>query len=397
MIPANALVPPLQAQVKTAETPLIQVVNAVQEVQRLFTIGEQVRAQVTGLLPNGRYAVLVKDQLLDLNLPRNTEESAAFDMQVIANSPRLTFLLPRQLLSAPQATPNPPSPDRSSNVALSGTARFLGDLLAELAGQPDQPAKANATQASATLLSSAEQVLDTRKLTETLKQAISAGGLFYESHLAEWVKGERSLEQLLKEPLAKLLTQTSAEQAGKPADRGGADGASQLRQGIEARLSGLLAGRPEMEQRSEDATRQATAASLEALSQDLEPMPASARQMVQQQLQLLDQRQLAWQGQVWPGQEMRWEVEEDGANRYSEEGEQARVWRTRVQMNLPKLGSVDVLLTLYDRSRLEVGFQVVQAQTAERIRAEQGRLQLQLEAAGLALQANQVVIVAEDN
>lgn len=126
-------------------------------------------------------------------------------------------------------------------------------------------------------------------------------------------------------------------------------------------------------------------------------MPASARQMVQQQLQLLDQRQLAWQGQVWPGQEMRWEVEEDGANRYSEEGEQARVWRTRVQMNLPKLGSVDVLLTLYDRSRLEVGFQVVQAQTAERIRAEQGRLQLQLEAAGLALQANQVVIVAEDN
>jgi hypothetical protein len=126
-------------------------------------------------------------------------------------------------------------------------------------------------------------------------------------------------------------------------------------------------------------------------------MPASARQMVQQQLQLLDQRQLAWQGQVWPGQEMRWEVEEDGANRYSEEGEQARVWRTRVQMSLPKLGSVDVLLTLYDRSRLEVGFQVVQAQTAERIRAEQGRLQLQLEAAGLALQANQVVIVAEDN
>jgi hypothetical protein len=119
--------------------------------------------------------------------------------------------------------------------------------------------------------------------------------------------------------------------------------------------------------------------------------------MVQQQLQLLDQRQLAWQGQVWPGQEMRWEVEEDGANRYSEEGEQARVWRTRVQMSLPKLGSVDVLLTLYDRSRLEVGFQVVQAQTAERIRAEQGRLQLQLEAAGLALQANQVVIVAEDN
>lgn len=392
MIPANALVPPLQAQIKTAETPLIQVVNAVQEVQRLFTIGEQVRAQVTGLLPNGRYTVLVKDQLLDLNLPRNTEESAAFDMQVIANSPRLTFLLPRQLLSAPQATPNPTPPDRSSNVALSGTARFLGDLLAELSGQPDQPAKANAAQASATLLASAEQVLDTRKLTETLKQAISAGGLFYESHLAEWVKGERSLEQLLKEPLAKLLTQTSAEQAGKPTDS-----ASQLRQGIEARLSGLLAGRPEMEQRSEDATRQATAASLEALSQELEPMPASARQMVQQQLQLLDQRQLAWQGQVWPGQEMRWEVEEDGANRYSEEGEQARVWRTRVQMNLPKLGSVDVLLTLYDRSRLEVGFQVVQAQTAERIRAEQGRLQLQLEAAGLALQANQVVIVAEDN
>ena len=45
--------------------------------QRLFTIGEQVRAQVTGLLPNGRYAVLASLLALAIAVARHVFSGSA--------------------------------------------------------------------------------------------------------------------------------------------------------------------------------------------------------------------------------------------------------------------------------------------------------------------------------
>ncbi|PHV12472.1 flagellar hook-length control protein FliK [Chitinimonas sp. BJB300] len=385
MIPANAIASSLQVYVKPAEAPLIQAVDALQEIQKLFTVGEQVRAQVTGMLSNGRYAVLVKDQLLDLNLPRNTEEGETFDMRVLANSPRLTFLLPRL-----QANPNAPTlpqqtlPDSSSNVEISGTARFLGELITETTTeQADGPAMARLQPTLQPLAPESGKTLDTTKLAESLKQALSEGGLFYESHLAEWAEGSRSLSQLLGEPQARFGDQAKAlldaKRAEKPSAKvlgdKGADQVSDVEQEDDLR------NRPT-----------AQGGQHEGVFNDLDDMPAAARQLIQQQLQLLDQRQLVWEGFAWPGQPLRWGVDEDGGNRGNEDTSVEKVWRTRLQLTLPHMGQLEVAISLHGQNHVEVGFLVKQAETASMIRDAQSRLQLQFEAAGLALDANQVLV-----
>ncbi|MGQ5522547.1 flagellar hook-length control protein FliK [Chitinimonas sp. PSY-7] len=385
MIPANAIASSLQAYVKPADVPLVQAVDALQEIQKLFTIGEQVRAQVTGMLSSGRYAVLVKDQLLDLNLPRNTEEGTTFDMRVVANSPRLTFLLPR-LQAGTDAPPLPPQqtlPDSSSNVELSGTARFLGELIAENADQPDRPAMVRMQPVLQPLVPDSAEPPDTTKLAEALKQALSEGGLFYESHLAEWAQGSRSLSQLMNEPQARFGEQAKALLENRRTDKTkGERPAGNL-------VEQLLGS----DQEDEATPHQALSAGLsEGLPNELDNMPQVARQMIQQQLQLLDQRQLAWHGFAWPGQSLQWEVEEDGGNRSDSEIETEKVWRTRLHLTLPYMGQVDALISLRGQNHVDVAFLVKQPETATRIRDAQSRLQLQFEAAGLALDANQVMV-----
>ncbi|HEY9102730.1 flagellar hook-length control protein FliK [Chitinimonas sp.] len=393
MIPANALVASLQNYIRTADIPLVQVVDALQEIQQLFTIGEQVRAQVTGQLPSGRYSVLVKDQLLDLNLPRNTEEGEQLDMRVLANSPRLTFLLERQPGNVPLPQPQQAPPDTSSSVDLSETARFLGNLLAESAGE-EAPVQTRTQVLTQPLMATLAAAPDTVKLADALKQALSESGLFYESHLAQWSNGERTLQQLLTEPQAKafeLLRQQIEQQ--RPATA--AEPGKNARPAVEARASDVMLPADKDRQVSERASQALGAGLLDGNTQELDNMPATARQLVQQQLQVLDQRQVVWQGQAWPGQPLRWEIEEDGQGRSGEEADRPKVWRTRLHLTLPHLGSVEALISLMDGSRLEVGFRVKQSDTAAKIRDAQPRLQAQLEAAGLDLRANQVTLVTE--
>ncbi|QDQ28919.1 flagellar hook-length control protein FliK [Chitinimonas arctica] len=378
MIPANALVAQLQSYVKPSDLPLVQVVDAVQEIQQLFTVGEQVRATVTGQLTSGRFAVLVKEQLLDLNLPRNTQPGESFDMRVLGNTPRLTFLLPRQQGMGDVPLPPPPK-DGSTAVELSETARFLGGLLAEAA---EEPAQASLLTRNAALLSAGEGI-NTPKLADTLKQVLSESGLFYESHLAEWTDGERTLAQLLKEPPANW---SDPARTGKAANSAGALPRERLDGGVGQNMQ-MAAGTDETE-----AVRTEQLA-VERSLRELENMPSSARQLVQQQLQLLDQRHLVWMGQAWPGQPLRWEVEEEG-RRDSEEPDAPTVWRTRLRLTLPNLGEVDVLVSLMDRKQVDVGFRVTDPETADRIRTEQHRLQAQLDAAGLQLSGNQVAVVS---
>ncbi|GAB3265730.1 flagellar hook-length control protein FliK [Chitinimonas naiadis] len=400
MIPANALVSSLQTYIKTADTPLIQVVDALQEIQQLFTVGEQVRATVTGLLPSGRFSVLIKDQLLDLNLPRNTEEGEVLDMRVLANSPRLTFLLPRQEEAATQTQTLPQAPpDTSSNVDLSDTARFLGNLLTESAQQEEQPVQPRLTSlVQPPLIETQTSRPDTIKLAEALKQALSEGGLFYESHLAQWVTGSRTLEQMLAEPQAKAYeaAKQAAEQKQTPAaaEQGRS---ARLPSDAKAALAGALLA-SDSEQTVDERARQTAGQSLlDGSTQDLDNMPPAARQLIQQQLLLIDQRQLIWQGHAWPGQPLRLEVEEDEHGRNGDEPEAAKVWRTRLHLTLPHMGSVEAIISLTDRSRVEVGFRVKQGDTAARIRVAQPRLQSQLESAGLELRANQVMVVDEES
>ncbi|QNM98509.1 flagellar hook-length control protein FliK [Chitinimonas koreensis] len=397
MIPANALVAQLQAYVRGGnEAPLIQIVDALQDIRQLFTVGEQVRAQVTSQLPGGRYAVMVKDQLLDLNLPRNTQPGEEFDMQVVANSPRLAFLLQRQPAAGPQQQPAPTGGGASTEVELSDTARFIGSVLTGAGEADGDPAAAQSGPLVRAQPLFGAALPEPARMADTLRQALSESGTFYESHLAEWAGGERPLEQLLREPPARWSNPAAADARpdarqteqrpgeARTSDARGADAARQAQQPWPAREAERAAASDQLS--FTGATR----------GSEVDALPPGARQLVQQQLQALDQRQVVWLGQAWPGQPMRWEVEEDRSGQSGELEAAPTVWRTRLTMDLPKLGHVEAVIGLFERTRIEMGFRVADPAVAERIRAEQGRLQSSLDAAGLELVANQVTLAGDE-
>ncbi|WP_246184183.1 flagellar hook-length control protein FliK [Paraburkholderia bonniea] len=80
--------------------------------------------------------------------------------------------------------------------------------------------------------------------------------------------------------------------------------------------------------------------------------PATAP-LVRQQLDLLATGQFRWNGEAWPGAKLDWTIEHDDAERRrrgtateAPAATSERVWRTRVTLSLPVLGTVDAELTL---------------------------------------------------
>ncbi|HXU92558.1 MAG TPA: flagellar hook-length control protein FliK, partial [Gallionella sp.] len=169
-------------------------------------------------------------------------------------------------------------------------------------------------------------------------------GLFYESHQAQWVRGERSTAQLLVEPQNQLtgkqpvLTDTSqpAQPAKAPGD------------------SGL-------------------------------PIAKELLPLVQQQLHTLETHQLTWAGQVWPGQEMQWEIQgqpEHQAPRQQRE----REWSTEMELALPRLGDVHARL-VFAESGLRMTLHAADAGTIDLFNRALPQLRNALADAGIPLTA----------
>ncbi len=69
------------------------------------------------------------------------------------------------------------------------------------------------------------------------------------------------------------------------------------------------------------------------------------RNLVQQQLDVIDQRPIIWQGQAWPGQPMQWQLQaenerEGGGIRETE----AQRWNTTLSLDLPNLAKSRLML-----------------------------------------------------
>jgi hypothetical protein len=241
------------------------------------------------------------------------------------------------LLGKAPLTPAHELPELSANTpqaTLSSAARVLTTVLS--AAQAGQAAQAALIGKTALFGNAAP---DTDALAQKLHDTISKSGLFYESHVAEWAKGERPLTELMREPQMQRLLQ---QQGGEPAARAATSG-------------------PDL----------------------------SAAQMINQQLHTQEQNRVLWHGQAWPGQEMQWEVRRDqreggqGGNGDAE-GEPEPIWRSGVRFRLPMLGAVSAAVTL-------VGEQVhIQVQTdsdgsAVTLRAYASQLESAMAAAGAQL------------
>lgn len=364
--------------VKTSATPLIEVATSPVETPQ-WVPGQRLPAHVIASLPNGRFHVMVEDQTLDMNLPRGTQSGDALDLVYVSSNPRPTFAL----LSDVAKSVHLPS----QQVALSTTGKLLGSL-------SPQPQASNTSLAplvqSTPLLPGAPASVG--QLIPALQNAISNSGLFYESHQAEWVMGSRPLESLMQEPqgrLSNVVQQTHSSPPGvlvenkpgpieKPPLTNHAPVNTMVKEAV-----------------LDPKVQQPNQASIQAVAEDIpaspgsvtafspsgkEPVHPQTTTLVQHQLEMVDNRYVVWQGQVWPGQDMHWEIEEEGGR--NADGEEEKTWHTRLHIDFPVLGGVTARVALLP-SGVKVDFSVLMDSTMTLLQKESPSLVQSLENSGL--------------
>ncbi len=210
-----------------------------------------------------------------------------------------------------------------------------------------------------------------RALGQALRNALQTSGLFYESHLTDMVFGRKNPSTLENEPQARLSRDTASHANVQARGRSEAASASRSGGGADAPASS-----------SGSSATSTPGAPISGIHQDLTVL-------VRQQLDVLANQTLNWQGEAWPGTPMEWEVERDpyGADRESA----IPTWATRVKLDLPRLGLVDARLNLAGD---QIVLQLIAPHSASEINDSSDMLRSRLLAAGLTL-SNLTVSVVE--
>ncbi|WP_423371775.1 flagellar hook-length control protein FliK [Burkholderia sp. LMG 32019] len=357
--------------------------------------------------------------------------------------------------SSPSAGSPPAAPPASTQTALSDVGRVLdaisragGDSTPAIAGRvplladptvlltdtavPARAPAASDPAASSTSASTAASsaaatrdaaaALPVAALRAALAQAVSESGLFYESHLAQWLAGQRPLAALMREPQARLaaalapadpdaaqhgstdvLDELLAQrpplpaparataQPGTPAQGGASarDPAQALpagaRQGatLPPDTFDLLGERPDA--RGTPARAELAAASSDSQAQTLAPVHPAAVPLVRQQLDALATDQFRWTGEAWPGARLDWTIEPDDPGSRAPRGDDGVgdgiAWRTRLTLTLPSLGTVDAELVL-NGTQLVARLRANQT-GADRLTRHEAALRQRLEVSGL--------------
>lgn len=213
---------------------------------------------------------------------------------------------------------------------LSGAARMLGSLLS-------QPNSASALPLLGKTALFGHAAPDPAQLAQTLQSSIEESGLFYESHLAAWARGERSLEQLQREP------QMQSAQAAAP----------------------------------------------QGSAPEGTPPDRAAAQQINQQLLVQEQGRLQWQGESWPGQPIQWEIQrqpgpDQREGRSGSDDAPATIWRSSLRLRFAALGQLSATITMVGQ---QVHLQLLTDvdDSAATLRAQAPALSGSMEAAGIPL------------
>ncbi len=320
---------------------LDQTFVAVQEAKfPLIEVGQQVSAKVEQQLQNGNFKVSIKGQQLQMDLPQGTKPGDSVNLVLVSREPRLTFKL------------DLPANSTQPQAELSQAGRLVSRLVPD-ASKPNAP-----LTGTKPVLPSPPQ--EPGQLAQALQNTLAKSGLFYESHQAQWVMGEHPLEQLMQEP----------QNAG--------------------------AAIPQSRQsQPQEQTNPAIPTQLAAAKSDIQasPGPAADAQIkvsestlpiVRQQINTLETQSFSWTGQVWPGQTMDWQVQEEEDQGKRQDGEAPRTWASRLRLSLPSLGEINANLRLTP-SGVQISLQVANADTENSMKKQGGTLQKSLEANGIAL------------
>jgi hypothetical protein len=104
--------------------------------------------------------------------------------------------------------------------------------------------------------------------------------------------------------------------------------------------------------------------------------------IIKEQLNVLATGQFTWSGQVWPGQDMEWKVEEREADGRGCGAE--RNWQTEVVLDLPRLGTVRATLNLGGMG-VSVNLAARHEETVSAMKEGRNRLEEALDAAGIRM------------
>lgn len=248
-----------------------------------------------------------------------------------ANTAGRTTSLGATLLGKAPLTASADLPSLDANT-LPARISNTGQLLARILDIGHPPSgKQAAIAGAAPLIDPGKGVPPGPELARKLEQSISGSGVFYESHVAEWADGKRPLSELQREP---QMQQAMATPGAKP--------------GSAAEL-------------------------------------ASA-QLINLQLTTQEQARVTWQGQLAPGQDLKWEIHKDAPEQRGRGSgdDSAPVWRSGMRLRFPLLGEIEArIVTTGDKVHIEL--RTASDDTGAALRARAGELSSALEVSGTAL------------
>lgn len=313
-------------------------VRAVQADPPEYTPGQRLTATIERPLPDGLFRALVAGKAITLAIQTGENEAPVVPGRTLA------LEVTRSTPQAVHAQIVPTSQKAEMPAALSQTGRLISILLT---GQPPQ---------APTALAGGKPLLSTPPssgppLVPLLKDALTQSGLFYEAHQAQWLAGKVELSTLRQEPQGQLPPPAPPGEApetvrpevatirGNPAAVPGAPLPLPGEQpaGLVDLARELLGLETKAPATAEPGPRPA--------AQPGTPIPDRILPLVGQQLDALATQQFVWQGQVWPGQTMEWEIEDPTGG--GQEGErEGQDWNTTLRLTLPQLGLVEARLQL---------------------------------------------------
>jgi len=305
-----------------------------------FAQGQKYQALIESRLFNGDSRVLVAGKLLQMHLPDNFQPGNKLELVFVSQEPKLKFLIQNE---APLNT-------AENNTSISTTGRFLGILMQDVLKQTSASITTTNTATTQSLSHSSPILtglaINSTELPGLLQKAIIQSGLFYESHQAQWVNGENTLENLHQEPQGKLML----VMADLPA----------------AKVTASAALSPEM------------------------PVHTQTIPLVQQQLTTLETGHLFWRGEIWQGQPMEWDIYEHSQGKEKEnESDQAAQWRTQLRLSMPQLGDITAIIALSAQG-INIKINTSQPETVRLLKNNQLPLTLDMQSAGLNIQTVKV-------
>lgn len=382
-----------------------------------LAVGRQFQAEVLTRLNDGSFVVKVADIPVRMNLPGGAQVGDALPLTLVAAQPRPTFLLGSQ-----------PAAAVAADTALSNAGRLIDQVLRAAQKEGAPTALVGKTPLVPSPAAAPAQV------ATALKDTLAFSGLFYESHVGQWASGERPLSDLLREPQAKNSNATliaaalRAQSAGALPAPGAArpDADHHASPHLPAAAGDAHGAHPPAGQAQATAPASSAAAAFAAVSvaanaapADAPTIPASGAggmaidmpvavlsgadgpsasgdgtaragaldgesvKMISLQLNTLEQQRVVWQGELWPGQPMEWEVTKDDTP-HGHAGDAERSWQSVVRFELPTLGAVAASIRLAG-GRLQVQVRAADEATASLLRNHGGELASALDAAGSPL------------